>query len=412
VSELPIIASDRSRCADSEKCMRLRYWRYEHNGRGLERPGEWLDPLMGTAVHDGIESYLTGSIVQGAVAHSLETMHAARRSGPIHVFRANTDFEADWSEALGMVELLVRGWIAARGAQLLKDYEVIATEREFHVDFPVGGRTVRFLVRPDILPRRRSDGGLFIMNLKTASRVDQKWREKWRYDMSTFTEMLAVESELGEHVSGVIMAGLVKGSRKDYPMGSGNYHWESPLLWPWKREGGSINADEWYPRYEWHCVGPHKMGNGRPCPGDKDHRLSGVHKANVAKEYPGGPAAWIAFLVENDLEFLENQFVELTPIMRSPYEMETWKRQVLPRELEIRERRDYLMSSPAGVAGDPVHDDLLDKWFPMSTSDGNCIWPSPCQFKDVCWGNLDIDDPESGFVARDPNHPTEFVVEE
>lgn len=412
MTELPIIASDRSRCADSEKCQRLRWYRYEYNGRGLERAGEWLDPLIGTAVHEGIEQYLTLSQVAGTVniqvvvAHALEVMHSARRAGPIIVFRANTDFEADWSEALGLVEVLVRGWIAARGASLLRDYEVVATEREFHVDFPVGGRTVRFLCRPDILLRRRVDRGLFIMNLKTTSRVDQKWREKWRYDMQTFTEILAVEAELGEPVGGTIMAGLVKGSRKDYPIGSGNYHWESPLLWPWKREGQSVTPDEWFPRYEWHCVGAHKMGNGRQCPGDRDHRLSGVHKANVAAEYAGGPAAWVAFLVENDLEFLENQFVELTPILRSPYEMETWKRQVLPRELEIREHREYLMA-PIGVDGE----DLLDKWFPMSTSDGNCIWPSPCQFKDVCWGHQDPSDPESGFQPRSPNHPSELEEE-
>jgi hypothetical protein len=409
VTELPIIMSDRSRCADSEKCMRLRYWRYEHAGRGVQKAGEWLDPLMGTAVHEGIEDFLTGMSVNHSAPIALEVMHAARRAGPITVFRPNADFEADWTEALGMVELLVRGWIAARGAAILRDYEVVATEREFHVDFPIGGRVVRFLCRPDILLRRRADGNLFIMNLKTASRVDQKWREKWRYDMQTFTEMLAVEAELGEPVSGTIMAGLVKGSRKDYPMGSGNYHWESPLLWPWKREGGSVNADEWFPRYEWHCVGAHKMGNGRQCPGDKDHKLSGVHKANVATDYPGGPAAWVAFLVENDMEFLENQFVELTPILRSPYEMETWKRQVLPRELRIGEHREYLMGGvPLPEGG---HDSLLDEWFPMSTSDGNCIWPSRCQMADVCWGTMDPDEPDSGFQPREANHPAEFGEE-
>ncbi len=190
-------------------------------------------------------------------------------------------------------------------------------------------------------------------------------------------------------------------------MGSGNYHWESPLLWPWKREGGSINADEWYPRYEWSCVGPHKMGNGKQCPGGKQHKLSGVHKANAAAEFPGGAAAWIAFLVDNDQEFLENQFVELTPIMRSPYEMEQWKRQVLPRELEIREHRDYICN-----IGYEDMDDMLDRWFPMSTSDGNCIWPSNCVMKDTCWGTVDPDEEGSGFVPRDPNHPAEFGSEE
>lgn len=405
--ERKVILTDRSRIEDSEHCLRYRYWRYEYEGRGLEKPGQWLDPLIGTAVHTGIEYALAGKPVDEAVALGREEILAARREGPILVFRPGLDPEADITEGMLMAEALTRGWCATRLEPLTSVYDVILVEREMVKDYEWNGYTIRQLTRPDLVLRRKSDNSLFIMNLKTTSRVDQKWRDKWRYDMQTFSEALAVEELMGQPVAGTIMAGLVKGSRKDYPMGSGNYHWDSPLLFAWKRDGQPpMTEDEWEARYEWSCEGPHVMGNGRKCPGGKSHRLSGVHKAPVSDRL-GGVAGWISYLAVNDRALLEEQFVELTPILRSAYEIERWKRQKLPAEVRIRENRDYLHSMPEE---DPTREDLLDRFFPMSTADGNCLWPSECMFAQVCHGVARDDLAGNGFAPRDPNHP-EFEEE-
>lgn len=400
------IPSDRSRISDAEKCMRLRYWRYEHEGIGVEQGGQWLDPLIGTAVHTGIEHSLKGFGVEDCVSQAREVVRLAQRSGPILIFRQGLDPARDIEEGLLLAEALVRGWASVRLPKIQAEFEVIAIEREMHKDFHGDGRTVRLLTRPDIVMRRRSDGRIFVRNLKTASRVDDKWRDKWRYDMSTFSEALAVEELLGEPVAGTIMEGIVKGSRKDYPMGSGDYHWDSPLLFAWKRDGEPpMTEDEWYGRYEWSCTAPHVMGNGRKCPGSKSHRLSGVHKYMVTTRL-GGVSGWIDYLGANDRSLLEEQFVELTPILRSAYEIERWKRQKLPMEVEIREHRDHLRSMQA--MPEPEFDEaLLDRWFPMSTADGNCVWPSKCAYFEICHGTQGDDLAGNGFVPRNPNHPAE-----
>ena len=222
--------------------------------------------------------------------------------------------------------------------------------------------------------------------------------------MQTFSEALAVEQLLGEQVAGTIMVGLVKGSRKDYPMGSGNYHWDCPLVWAWHRKGEPpMTEDVWEARYEWTCSEAHVMGNGRKCPGGKQHRLSGVHKEMVTERL-GGISGWVSYLAVNDRPFLEEQFVELTPILRSAYEIERWKRQKLPMEARIRENRDYLATL---ADDDPAKEALFDQWFPMSTAGGNCVWPSECAYFAICHGVARDDLAGNGFAPRNPNHPAE-----
>jgi hypothetical protein len=398
-----VIVFDRSRMSDDQKCRRLRYWRYEHAGTGVERAGEWMDLLVGTATHIGIDSLVLGRTVDDAVAIGREAMMAARRAGPIQVYHAGPDANADFEEGMSLLEALVRGWEAVRLRPLLTTYEVLAVERECQVDFARPGWTLKQLSRPDLTLRRRTDGAVFIMNLKTAADVGDKWKSKWRQDMQTFSEALAVEAWLGEPVVGTIMAGMVKGSRKDYPQGSGDYHWTSPLLWPWHRSAQGPGAeDEWYARYEWSCTAPHRMGNGRKCEGGKLHRLSGVHKKSVT-ERPGGVKGWISWLAANDRELLEEQFVELTPILRSPFEIERWKRQWLPREVEIRVDRERLIQ----IENHDEWERELDLRFPMSTADGNCVWPSECDYFSICHGVAGDGLEGNGYVARKPNHPDE-----
>ena len=412
-SDNAVIKIDRSRVSDAERCLRLRYWRYEHDGIGLEQAGEWLDPLIGTAVHTAIEHLLmfSGKAIEDAVALGRETLLSAQRQGPILVYKQSIDPAMDFAEGQLLMEALVRGFASMRLPAILTTYEVVAIEREMSVDYSCAGRTIRQLSRPDIVLRRRADSALFIMNLKTASRVDDKWRTKWRYDMQTFSEATAVEAELGEPVAGTIIVGLVKGSRKDYErdlsatVGPGKFHWsDTPLLWAWKRDGGGPGVDdEWYARYEWQCTGPHTMGNGRKCSGGATHKLSGVRKACVSDRL-GGVSGWISYLAVSDRQLLEEQFVELPPILRSAYEIERWKRQALPCEVEIRERRDQINSMDAD---DAAREDLFDRWFPMSTADGNCIWPTRCQFFEVCHGTARDDLAGAGFVPRNPNHANE-----
>ena len=399
--------------------MRKRYWSYEHDGTGIAQPGQWLDPLMGTAVHEGIEALLMGQSITIAVARAHTVMREAKEAGPILIFRLGLNAEDDFKEAMLLVEALVRGWHAVRYRSVIETYDIIAVERELTVDYPCQGQTIRQLTRPDIILRRKVDGSVFIRNLKTASRIDDKWRMKWRYDMQTFSEALAVESWLGEPVAGTIMEGFVKGSREAYPKGSGDYHWNSPLTRVWKRAGEPpMTEDDWAGRYEWSCTAPHGVGRSK-CIGNRNHRLGPGYRKVSVTEFPDGVEGWINHLLTHDRALLEEQFVELTPIIRSPYEIERWKRQALPREVEIREHRDYIDAinksegTPERLKYPIMYDvdaqeEALDRFFPMSTADGNCVWPSACPFLEVCWGTMGDDLEGNGFAPRKPNHPQEF----
>jgi len=117
----------------------------------------------------------------------------------------------------------------------------------------------------------------------------------------------------------------------------------------------------------------------------------------VWQDYPGGIAAWISWLQQNDPAILEQQIVTLQPILRAPHEMERWKRAVVRSEQDIRCNRQIV------AEGSDV-----DTLFPMHTSSGNCIWPYPCQFKEICWGMAQPDD-ESLFKLRELNHKQEVV---
>ena len=95
---------------------------------------------------------------------------------------------------------------------------------------------------------------------------------------------------------------------------------------------------------------------------------------------------------------IESYLIELPPIMRSDYQIEKWKRMVLPRELDIRTYRK--------VAEDV--EGLRDYHFPMHSAGGNCLMPSKCPCEPLCWGSAAANPLESGlYKLRVPNHPAE-----
>ena len=110
-----VIFTDRSRVTAVEKCYRYRYYHYEYDGVGLESAGQWLDPLIGTAVHECIEQLVTGVEMEAALALGREYMLAAQREGPILVYKPTVIDdqlrpELDFQEGMELMEALVRGW--------------------------------------------------------------------------------------------------------------------------------------------------------------------------------------------------------------------------------------------------------------------------------------------------------------
>jgi hypothetical protein len=381
-----LIKTDRTRIEKYEKCPRLRYWSTEHDGIGLEPSDERglkLDARIGSGVHDGIEFGIknAGDLSKGAP--NLAALAAGFGAGKFEKDIADDGIvvkglpeqqQVEVVEGRNIVTALTYAWVRTRLPDLLRDGDILAVEQEMDVDFAVGDDTVLLMTRPDIIWRRKSDGSVFIRNLKTVREPRTQWREQWALDMQTLTEPLAVdkwmqEGDSGDMLStcsGVIIDGLVTGSVLDYPRGSGKFYHNTPLLYAWVKKGDApFSHDEWYARYEWHCTAPHKMGNGKLCPGDKDHKLAGARKVPTT-EYPGGLLAWVDHLLEEDLSVVENQIIELPPIMRAPYAIERWKRQVLPREVRIHEK-SFEVAALTTLEGGMAPDAALDAKFPMYT---------------------------------------------
>lgn len=408
------IFTDRSRIEAGQKCPRYRYWHYHYKGQGIQAAREIPPPwalLTGTWTHWGIEHILNGMSPADAAIHAagLYTTEMVKLFTPIPEGEVLEGLIRDRMEQTQLVKAMVYAWGVSQYPAYLDQYEPAAdgVEQEETITFHVGEDEVTLLTRTDLLSRYKGGDNHVIHNFKTVSSADKTWREQWRYDQQTLTEFIAVENRIGKQIVGTIIQGLIKGRRAEYPEGSGIWHHSSPLVWLWYRQGEPpMTADEFYGRYAWTCKEPHMTAGKRSkeCPGGVSHRLSGVHKAAAEDVYPGGIIAWIDYLMREDPELVRNQFVTLEPISRSEFEVERWKRQVLAREIghvqaaQVVEAMELV--DPVEAAG------MLDYHFPMVTGHGNCLRPSECAMKDVCWGTADPDD-MTKFKLRSPNHPAE-----
>jgi hypothetical protein len=386
-----IIFFQRSGVNSLQKCPRKRWWEYEYMGRGLTGILKYLPLEAGGAVHSGLEQFLMGKPVQEAVdeAHRVYDL-AVVASGVDLTLYEGQDPQRVVDEHRAIVEALIRAFAAVELQPLLANYEVVTLEREVAKDFTLAGHTLRLLGRIDALLRRRSDGSQFILNFKTASMLGKKWVDEWQHDSQVITEVLAAEPSLGP-IAGVIIYGLVKGRRQEYPPESGNWYHNTPLAHAWRRSGTSpTGGDEWAARYE---------TNGK--------RLGkGFRKESVWDNYPGGIKAWVAMLAATDPDLLREQFVQLPPITRQPSDVTEWEQMVLPREVDIHMAAAKLKElEQKGL--DATATAVWNSEFPKHTSGGNCVWPSRCPCYQLCFGAAAADPLNSGFTLREPNHPDE-----
>jgi hypothetical protein len=389
-----MIFSDNSRRSCAEKCLRKRWWNYEYQGRGIEpvRKGKSEFPLLtGTGVHLAVEWILRRESVDRALDYVDSDTYAT--------FDTQGDERLIYlvGEQVALIEGIVRAWHATKYQDFIAHYEVLDIEREETVELAPG---VTWMSRPDLFVRRRGDGALFIVNLKTTKKADSRWVEQWPLDAQTLSEVVAVEGRINSQdkhygqvegiisptkLSGVIILGLLKGEQREYPEGSGLYYHDSPLIWAWNNVSGKPHpCGDWYPRWKWADEeGNHTLGKG-------------WRKREVWLHYPGGVKAWIKHLVQTDPAILEEQVVQLPPILRSEQQIMGWKRAVIYQEREIRHNRGLIQTG----------DDWLDEVFPMSTSAGNCLWPSKCSYFGLCHENASPDD-NTLYQIRVPNHPQE-----
>jgi hypothetical protein len=395
-----MIITQRSRLEAFQACPRRGYYAYLHNKLGISRKGFDPDLLMGTAIHTGIESLLSYHALTGEVKEDEAACEAIRKFSlainevglaPM-VMETADGFElvpasgAQQAFMVNLVEALVRGFARVRLSKLLEQYEIMEIEREETYQLTPD---LTFLSRSDFISKRRSDDELFIHNLKSVKWPDGAWRKKFHYDQQTLSELLGPEQRYGRKFGGVIIEGLVKGTKNvEYPKGSGVRYNNSPLVWAW--------------------VGP----ENHPFPADVRIKYEYVDESGrnrrLGPTYNRVPAytvmpirEWLDRLMAEAPEVLEAQFVTLPPVLRNEAEIEEWKVSTIEMEVGNRASIDLLNE---GVLNLPV-------LFPKHTAGGNCLGfgQSTCPFFSICWEGASPDDPEL-YMPRVLNHPQEGEI--
>lgn len=426
---------DRSRSEAYAKCPRKRFLEYEYptgmEVNGLQRKAHAVTLLTGGMVHRGLEHLLTSKLLGEAIAVALELYDdtiAERGIMDDEVSQIGTedDMYRTWVVKVqrALIEALVRGWERVCWPRIVQEFDVLEVEREeratFHYDTE---HELTLLARMDVLLRRKADGLMFIRNFKTINEASDRKIQAFRYDTQTISEVLATEQRInnqpsiwnpaaidGIKLGGVIYDLLVKGKKNlQYPRGSGIWHNSSPLIWCFHNESqSSADLPALAAKWEYTCSEPHQMGRGF-CNGNANHTLGkGWERKLVTEVFEASPIEeWLDWLAENEPQPLQDQFITLPAIERTPFDVETWLQSVLPEEIRIHEMAEECREQ---VADDGLLESLplLDARFPKHTANGNCIWPNKCPMFDICWGGASqLDDPreEGEFIDRVANHP-------
>ena len=391
-----MIRTDRSRCEEYERCPRARYLHYEKDG-GVERVSQSVPLILGSLIHEPLSRILEPgrvdpieAIIEEAKQKYLATV--GERGLFLDYFDGSDAMAGKvvdptaWQveEQLSLLEGIVLAWVKVRLPKILDEYDVLMVEKECPFQL---SPDILFMTRADAVLRRKATHELFVLNFKSTSDANSTWREQWRLDQQTLSEVLGVEAVMGERVAGVLIEGLVKGRRNvQWPRESGNWYHNSPLIWCWKNAGAAPFPSSYATSYEYEDAAT-----------GKTHRLGkGWERALVVREM--GIKAWLEQLEAQSPELLAQQFISLPPILRSDYEIECWKKATIAQEGQI-----------AGNSLMVMGETNLDSLFPMHTSHGNCLRPGKCQFFDLCHGVGDMEDPLQ-FRKRKPNHPQESGI--
>ena len=412
-----VVPFDRSRVEDDQKCPRLRFWRYEYNGIGLESTKLNQHLLFGGAVHDALRTILgwvskndtlpTDEVISIAVMAAQKDMRIAVRDRGLSLEVESIEqdsFTGEFTKVVSdvswiveqycdLLEALVFGWCLIRLPKILDDYRIIEVENEKRLLLHTHRSDVQlvFLSRADALLERRSDSSLVILNFKTTKEARKWWIEQWATDQQTISEVLPIEYERGQIVAGVLIEGLIKGQEYvEYPKGSGNKWHNSPLIWAWHKEGDGINPDEWRAKYDWVDEAGNKRTLGK-----------GFSRVLVSAAYPGGIRGWLHHLWTTEPNTLTGQFVSPPLVSRSSNEITEWLTQIKHREVAIYETKELLNNAP-----DDAADVIMAESFPKHTGNARCHFPSRCSCYELCWGSAGGDPIGSGlYQIRQPNHP-------
>ena len=354
------ILYSRSAVVQDWKCPRARFWNYEYLGRGISPATTALELFLGITMHDGL----------AALAHGLDidAIVDAAKSQLRGTLLANTlpdDHEAQYfaEEQCALVEGLLRGYYKQVWPGFCKQYpEIVLVEQEvtYQHDY------LTFMAKPDLVVRD-TEGCLWYIEYKTTSTNKEQWINSWATAVQLHSSVRAVESFLGEKVTGVVVQGLYKGyvsyDKQQSPFCYGNHKPAEPPF---------IKA-VW--SYDWRA---------------------GLKKYPIWLK-PGGVKEWVDNMPEG---MLSQQFPQVPPIFINDSLVDTFFRQTARRELDIRAARINIEHNPENAQ------QILDEEFPQHFENCSPSFGRSCSYLKLCHGN--VENPlNHGFDLRTSHHEQE-----
>jgi hypothetical protein len=450
-----VIATDRSRTIEYQRCHRARLLGYHWAGEGLQLSKLNIPLNTGIYTHHGLAMILGGADIEDAVKDATaKYWDEIARRGILVEPGEDAAYVAD--EQTALVEAMLRAWHKIKLAHLLEDYEVIEVEQEdvwkmstwedvVGLFAAAAGEITQadlfWMSRLDALIMERCSGDLYIQSFKTASSWDARKSRENEHDMQGLSELAAVEARLHRawttlqanpswdgkgtissarlmeilrnsphppRIAGVKMEFLLKGTRYEDKQGSGHRVQHSPLIRAYRKEGVT-GADSEF-AWKWGWTDP-DTGKERKLPWQSWKPFE-VWKAN------GGVKAWIDLLAIGGVQpeagdCLSQQFITPVPYFRQDDDVRDWYQQTVFQEVRVGEQLTMLAELVQQHGWNLAHPAIrahVNEFFPQTRR--ACDWPSPCAFIDICFSpNVSADPIGSGiYAARQPHHDPEVLA--
>ena len=376
--------------------------------RGLELIGQWVmdyqerHGLAKLPTEDVLHEVIRWAALEAARKYETE----ARATGLLTLADANYTI----LEQRTLIEAQVWIWSLLQLPNLLSESYVLSVEAEdviildctcglgsgtvdlaAHVAKGCGG--IAFQSRPDWIIAHRTTHVPRYVGFKTKSGGNAAWEASWTHDAILQVEMEAASRRLGKVVEDAVIHVLYKGARRTK---EGIKRQDSPLCYGYYRPADQFGRGGGW-RAEYSTLAEdgmhHKLPTGYVKSPIWDKAVPFEHDAGESRieswvrDYIQ-PSQWPALLTV------------LGPFSRDARRLEQGLAGIVAEENVWRDRCNSI-----GVAWNTAEDIIPRSW-QCTNWDG-----SPCPFKVVCDGEVEVTDPKT-FTIRTPHHAPERAAYE
>jgi hypothetical protein len=409
--------TDRSRFLDGFKCPRYRYLRYHSiTGYGLDAKQVSVPLTTGSYTHGPLAAILdackkgipsTAEIREIIRAGLIAYRDDLKDRGFLDV--ESNDIQRTMTEQATLIEGMLWGYVRAVLPTLLKEFEIVAIEKEYLLTLAKG---IVFQGRPDFVARRRSDGVLGIHDFKTASSLGDDYIASFNHSVQMSLGTAAVEAQEGEKVTHFYIHGLLKGSRRPFQKDGVKAPYESqhspfcyakftPAMPPLKKDPSWALTGYWADKQSLWSL-PQDFWANKP-----------TEMSNV--EF------WVTQVLP--LAEVQEQYKLLGPYERPDHLIKQSLREIEYEERSWIDRLFELHTDPQGRGlqstqepgpsprkfGDPSFQADLQRLFPRSWECWN-FYGGPCPMKHICFEQPSWQEPlvSGRYQSRLPQHEQEF----